>query len=317
MANLLESTKDYLEIVNQQRPLHTMTPTEVRRLRANAPKIELANLVPLRLIEDKTIVVRDGEKIPIRIYTPSGKGPFPIIIYYHGGGWVLNDIETCNETCQLLAAETKSIVISVGYRLAPEYPFPIPVNDAYDAFRWTVDHSQVLNGLQNELSVMGDSAGGNLATVVTLLNRELQGPAIKKQILLYPVTDLSFTTDSYYEFAEGFGLQKKDMEWFAHYYLVEKDLQNHPYVAPLKAKDVKQLPEALIIVAENDVLKDEGIAYAHKLKSFGNNVELHVANGLVHSYFTKNNFFNNEIDETIKIICTFLKENQENDIKEK
>lgn len=307
MANLLESTKRYLEIANQQPPLHTMSPLEVRNIRANFPKAKLTKQVPLKKMEDLMIPVRDGEQIPLRIYTPNGRRPFPIIIYFHGGGWVLNDIETCDATCQLLAAETKSIVVSVGYRLAPEYKFPIPLFDAYDAFQWTIDHAKGINGLLNEITVMGDSAGGNLATVVAIMNKEFQGPTIKAQVLLYPVTDLSFTTESYSEFAEGFGLQKKDMEWFAQYYLKEKDLHNHPYAAPLITKDLNELPAACIIAAENDVLKDEGIAYAQKLKEFGNTVELHIANGLVHSFFTKNDFFQEEIEETIVKINAFLK----------
>ncbi|HWK21486.1 MAG TPA: alpha/beta hydrolase [Ureibacillus sp.] len=310
MANLLDSTKKYLSHAQQQRSLYTMTPKEVRRLRANAPKFELTEEVPLK-IEDRDIVVRDGGQILIRIYTPIGNGPFPIIIYYHGGGWVLNDIETCDASCQLLAAETNSIVISVGYRLAPEFQFPIPLYDAYDAFLWTAKTAQSINGLVNEITVMGDSAGGNLATVVTIMNRELSGPSIKGQVLLYPVTDLSFATGSYHEFAEGFGLLKKDMEWFAQYYLHETESYNNPYVAPLQAENLEHLPSSCIIVAENDVLNDEGKAYAQRLKEFGNHVELHIANGLVHSFFTKNEFFSKEIDETIKKVSTFLASNKD------
>lgn len=311
MGNLVESSKKYLKIVNQNPPIHTLTPNEVRSSRSNSPKVQLSRNVQLENIDNLLINVRDGEKIPVRVYTPLGNGPFPIIIYYHGGGWVLNDIETCDASCQLLAAETKSIVISVGYRLAPEYPFPIPLNDAYDAFLWTVENSSVINGLTKEISVMGDSAGGNLATVVTILNIELRAPiAIKSQILLYPVTDLSFSTDSYNEFAEGYGLQKKDMEWFAEYYLQREEQFNHPHVVPLRSENLSGLPSTCIIVAENDVLKDEGIAYAQKLKDLDNHVELHIAKGLVHSFFTKNNHFSKEIDKTIEKISAFLKYNR-------
>lgn len=306
MAYLLESSRRYLEIANRQQPIHTMTPKEVRSLRVNAPKMQLPTQTSLKDKVDKLIPMRDGEQIPIRIYTPNGNGPFPMIIYYHGGGWVLNDIDTCDATCQLLAGRTKSIVISVGYRLAPEYQFPVPVHDAYDAFLWAVECSKELNGLQSEITVMGDSAGGNLATVVAILNHELHGPAITSQVLLYPVTDLVFTTDSYFQFAEGYGLQKKDMEWFAHFYLQDKALREHPYVAPLKSCKLKHLPKAFIIVAENDVLKDEGTAYAQKLEKDGNHVEFHTALGLVHSFFTKNDFFSKEIEETINIIHSFL-----------
>ena len=313
MANLLQSTITYLEIVNQQPPIHTMTPDEVRDLRANAQKIKLKRQVDLEKIDNLFIAMRDMEQIPVRIYTPMGNGPFPIIIYYHGGGWVLNDIETCDATCQQLAAKSHSIVISVGYRLAPEYKFPIPLYDAYDAFLWTVKNANGINGRSNDITVMGDSAGGNLATVVTLMNKELHGPKICAQVLLYPVTDLSFSTESYKEFAEGFGLQKKDMEWFAHYYLDERGSQNHPYAAPLKAKELNELPPACIIVAENDILKDEGLSYAEKLKDFGNYVETHIATGLVHSYFTKNGAFSEEIEETMETITAFLNRDSVNE----
>jgi len=306
MENLLESTKIYLESVSHQPPIHTMTPEEVRKMRATPGDNELTQQAQLNKIENKWITVRDGENIPIRIYTPSGDGPFPIIVYYHGGGWVLNDIETCDASCQRLAAETNSLVISVGYRLAPEYPFPLPVYDAYDAFLWTVDHSKVINGLPNELTVMGDSAGGNLATVVTMMNKNLHGHSIKAQVLLYPVTDVSFSTDSYFKFSEGYGLQKKDMEWFAQYYIQDKELYHHPYVSPIRASDLTELPDAYIIVAENDVLKDEGISYAHSLENSGNLVKLQIAHGLVHSFFTKNDFFALEIDATIESVKSFL-----------
>lgn len=306
MPKLLENTRRYLEIVNKQPSLHTMTPKEIRKLRAKAPKMTLSKPVNLSKVEDCFISARDGEEIQIRIYTPIGEGPFPIHIYYHGGGWVLNDIETCDSTCQLLAVETNSIVISVGYRLAPEYKFPTPVNDAYDAFIWTVENAQFINGLQDKISVMGDSAGGNLATVVTLINKEQVGPSIASQILLYPVVDLSYDTISYFEFAEGFGLEKKDMEWFGQHYLSNEKERCHPYVAPLNHKDLYDLPPALIIVVENDVLRDEGISYAKRLIENGNYVKKHVAKGLVHSYFTKNDVFSESIADTIKIIRSFL-----------
>lgn len=311
MVNLLDSAKKYLQVATEQKPLHTMTPHEVRRLRANAPKVPPQNSVPLHSTKDCQIPVRDGEQILARIYTPEGNGPFPMIVYYHGGGWVLNDIDTCDASCRLLAVLTNSIVISVGYRLAPEYKFPIPVYDAYDAFIWTSANSYNLNGLKNRITVMGDSAGGNLATVVTLLNKELNGPEIFSQILLYPVTDLSFSTNSYNEYSTGYGLEKKDMQWFARYYLNDASELTNPLAAPYKAENLSHLPAACVIVAENDVLKDEGIAYGEKLKQFGNQAELHTAKGLIHSYFTKNELFNMEIEKTIAIIRNFLSNNQQ------
>lgn len=309
MPNLLNSTKKYLQIVNHQTPLYTMTPKEVRKIRENAPKPKLQHTVNLSKIENVLIQVRDGSSIKGRVYIPEGNGPFPVIIYYHGGGWVLNSIETSDASCRLLAEQTKSIVVSVDYRLAPEYKFPTPVFDAYDAFLWTVEHLKEWNGVESQIVVAGDSAGANLATVVTLLNKKMNGPYISAQILLYPVTDLSFNTSSYEQFKTGYGLEKKDMEWFKNYYLNDESEIDNPYISPLKSDDVSHLPQALIIVAENDVLRDEGIAYANKLLSMNVKVEQHIAKGLVHSYFTKNEIFTESIHCTINIINTFVKHN--------
>ena len=304
--NLLEKTKNYLEKVNKQPKIHRMSPNEVRILRAVTSNVKNKTLNSLQKIDDLYITVRDGERIPIRIYTPQGEGPFPIVIYYHGGGWVLNTIDTCDTSCQLIASITNRIVVSVGYRLAPEWKFPVPLYDAYDALLWVEEQASLINGQRDQLIVMGDSAGGNLATILPLLSKELNGPRISAQVLLYPVTDLNFNTKSYIEFAEGYGLEKKDMEWFANHYVTCDEEKNHPYIAPLKAKDLSQLPPAFIIVAENDVLRDEGIAYGNLLTEWGNNVELHIAKGLVHSYFTKNDIFHLEIKETIEQVKSFL-----------
>ncbi|WP_246027640.1 alpha/beta hydrolase [Lysinibacillus antri] len=306
MPNLLLKAQQYLQTFNQQPPLHTMTPAEVRKLRATAKKVNLPTNVNLSTITDQWITVRDGEQIKIRLYRPIGEGPFPVIIYYHGGGWVLNSIETSDASCQMLASMTNSIVVSVDYRLAPEYKFPIPMYDAYDVFLWVTKNIQAIHGIPEKISVMGDSAGANLATVVTLQAKQANGPTIASQILLYPVTELTYDSPSYYEFAEGYGLNKKDMEWFGNYYLEEDSQKNNPYVAPLKAKDVTGLPAALIIVAENDVLRDEGIAYGDYLKSSGVYVEQLMAKGLIHSFFTKNEIFQEEIEKTIQTVHSFI-----------
>ncbi|RUL52199.1 alpha/beta hydrolase [Lysinibacillus antri] len=306
LPNLLLKAQQYLQTFNQQPPLHTMTPAEVRKLRATAKKVNLPTNVNLSTITDQWITVRDGEQIKIRLYRPIGEGPFPVIIYYHGGGWVLNSIETSDASCQMLASMTNSIVVSVDYRLAPEYKFPIPMYDAYDVFLWVTKNIQAIHGIPEKISVMGDSAGANLATVVTLQAKQANGPTIASQILLYPVTELTYDSPSYYEFAEGYGLNKKDMEWFGNYYLEEDSQKNNPYVAPLKAKDVTGLPAALIIVAENDVLRDEGIAYGDYLKSSGVYVEQLMAKGLIHSFFTKNEIFQEEIEKTIQTVHSFI-----------
>ena len=168
MAHLLEKTKHYLSQKNETPSLASMNYIEARAMRAKLPK-RLIEIPPLAKIENRQIKMRDGATISIRIYTPIGQGPFPMIVYYHGGGWVLNDLETCHESCAQLANVSQHIVISVAYRLAPEYKFPIPVYDAFDSLLWTMENANLLQGDVHQISVAGDSAGGNLAIAVCQL----------------------------------------------------------------------------------------------------------------------------------------------------
>ncbi|WP_431030279.1 alpha/beta hydrolase fold domain-containing protein [Lysinibacillus sp. LZ02] len=302
MTYVKEKAKRYLTNFNRLPSLTTMTPQRARALRAALPPATVKTGT-VATIEDRTITARDGANIPIRIYTPKGDGPFPIIIYYHGGGWVLNDLSTCHASCTLLAEKTKSIVVSVEYRLAPEFKFPIPLHDAYDAFTWVKSEVTQLQG-NGVIAVAGDSAGGNLATCVALLAKE-QHLSIDAQILLYPVTNLSYESDSYETYATGFGLDRDVMKWFGQYYIrTEADAKN-PLIAPLHGK-LAGLPPTFLLVAENDVLRDEGLLYGKKLAQSGVVVQQSIASGLVHSFFTKNDVFEEEIDGTIEEIVSFL-----------
>ena len=304
MGQLLEKTKQYLLRKNEIPSLASMNFNEARKLRANLPK-KSVKLPPLASVENRQITMRDGANIEIRIYTPMGKGPFPMIVYYHGGGWVLNDLDTCHESCAQLANESQHIVVSVAYRLAPEYKFPIPVFDAFDSLLWTIDNADTLNGDVHQISVSGDSAGGNLAIAVCQLASE-QSIYIKSQILLYPVTDLSYDTDSYSIFEKGYGLDRDVMKWFGDYYINDEQDSSNPLVAPLKLEDFSHLPPACIFVAENDVLRDEALQYAEQLKRAGVKTDVKVMEGIVHSYFTNNEVFDEEIQQTIQTIHTFL-----------
>lgn len=306
MTNLLEKTKQYLINVNQLPSLATMDYVEARSMRAKLPKNKI-NEAPLSKIENRLITMRDGVKIAIRIYTPIGQGPFPIIMYYHGGGWVLNDLDTCHESCSKLAEKTNQIVVSVAYRLAPEYKFPIPVYDAFDSFLWVVDHAKSFHGDAHLISVAGDSAGGNLAIAVCQLayNHERNLP-ITAQILLYPVTDLSYSSNSYSLFKEGFGLDRDVMKWFGNYYIQREEDTKNPLIAPLQLQDYSFLPPACIFVAENDVLRDEALDYGSRLIHAGIETERTIMQGIVHSYFTNNKIFQDEIEQTINQIATFL-----------
>lgn len=306
MANLYKHTKSYLEKALQTPSLATMTPQQAREMRAKLPKT-VGPVAALANIEDTTIPARDGHQMAVRIYTPLGEGPFNIIIYYHGGGWVLNDLNTCHESCSYLANQTNHIVVSVEYRLAPEFKFPIPVNDAYDAFLWLRAHAAQLNGNVQNISVSGDSAGGNLAIAVCqLAASEPEKLPIHAQILLYPVTDLSFNSNSYKLFEKGFGLDLDVMQWFGNYYVSQQQDTKNPLVAPLQLTNFSQFPPTLIFAAENDVLRDEALHFAKNLKEHHVPTTAIIMEGIVHSYFTHNEVFQAEIEQTIQQIDAFL-----------
>ncbi|WP_085991342.1 alpha/beta hydrolase [Oceanobacillus senegalensis] len=305
MTNLDPKAKEFVEAFYQMPLLQTLKPQEVRDMFAQAPPIEV-ELAPLAKVEDRKIPVDDAE-INIRIYTPEGDGPFPLFIYYHGGGWVIGDIETSDASCRMIANQTGRVVVSVDYRLAPEYKFPIPLQDSYTALTWVSENAASINGSASDIVVGGDSAGGNLSTVVSMMSRDLNGPKISAQVLLYPVTDLSYSTPSYQEFSEGFGLDKDLMIWFGNYYINNELDAKNIYVAPLLANDLSNLPPAFVVTAENDVLKDEGIAYANRLQDAGVKVESYTEPGLVHGFFTNMALFPEHIKGTIFNMNRFLK----------
>lgn len=305
MTQLTKEAKLYLEGFSQMPKLHELNAEQVRSIFAQAPPIEV-ELPTIGKVEDKQIPVEEGN-INIRIYTPEGEGPFPIIVYYHGGGWVIGDIAMTDDLCHLLCKQTNHIIVSVEYRLAPEYKFPTPVDDAYAGLTWVSKNARAINGMPNKISVSGDSAGGNLSAVMALKSRDENGPAIHSQILIYPVTELTYDSPSYEQFKEGFGLDRDLMIWFGDYYINQDTDKDNPYVSPLRADNLSQLPPALVLTAEADVLRDEGIAYAERLKEAGVVVtEVH-EEALIHGYFTNVGIFKERIIKSIDKIDSFLK----------
>ncbi|MBP1930986.1 alpha/beta hydrolase [Ammoniphilus resinae] len=249
--------------------------------------------------------------IPIRIYTPEGEGPFPIIVYFHGGGFVLLSVETHDVVCRLLARETGCKVVSVDYRLAPEHPFPAAPEDCFAATKWVDDHREELNAEGTPLYVAGDSAGGNLATVVCLMAREQGGPTISKQVLLYPVTDFHHHGSpspypSYQENAVGFGLSNLKMSHFWNFYLEKEEHRTHPYASPIKA-DLNGLPPALILTIEKDVLRDEGEEYGKRLQEAGVPVTMTRFEGTIHG-FLRTFPDSEESREAHRLVAQFIKE---------
>jgi len=221
--------------------------------------------------------------IPARVYSPEADETPPVVVYYHGGGWVLGGLESHDGTCRALANAAGAVVISVDYRLAPEHPFPAAVDDAWAALRWIADHAGDLGGDPSRLAVAGDSAGGNLAAVVALLARDAGSPALRGQLLVYPATDATMASNSIQANGEGFFLTKADMEWFYGHYAPERPSDWR--LSPLSAEDLTGLPPALVLTAEYDPLRDEGEAYGARLAASGVPVEVVRKDGLIHGFF--------------------------------
>ena len=235
-------------------------------------------------IENRTVPGPAGE-IPVRIYTPVGTAPFPVLVYFHGGGWVIGNLDTHDGICRSLANRVGCLVVSVDYRLAPEHPFPAAPEDCYAATRWLAEHAGSLGGDKGRIAVGGDSAGGNLAAVGALMARDRGGPKLAFQLLVYPVTDADFETRSYRENAEGYFLTRADMVWFWNHYAPRQEDRRNPYAAPLRAASLRGLPPALVITAEFDPLCDDGNAYAARLREDGVPVRLSRQDGLIHGFF--------------------------------
>jgi acetyl esterase len=240
---------------------------------------------PVAGIEDRKLS-GPGGNLPIRIYAPFGKGPFPVLLYFHGGGWVIGDIESSDGLCRSLANAVGCIVVSVDYRLAPEHPFPAAADDAYYATLWTARNASGFGGDPSRIAVCGDSAGGNLAAVVAQMARDRGEPSIQFQLLIYPVTDGACDTPSYNENAEGYFLTRDAMQWFWRHYVQNDADHSHPYASPLRASSLADLPAALVMTAEFDPLRDEGERYAERMRVAGTPVQLTRYDGMIHGFFT-------------------------------
>ncbi len=223
--------------------------------------------------------------IPVRVYRPSERSDLPVLVYLHGGGWAICSLETHDASCRQLANDAECVVVSVDYRLAPEHRFPAAPEDCYAALTWTAENAASLGGDARRLAIGGDSAGGNLSAVVSLMARDRKGPRLCHQLLVYPVTDHAFDTDSYRENADAPILTREIMQGFWGYYLARPEDGRHPYASPLRAEDVSGLPPAHVITAEYDPLRDEGEAYARRLSDAGVPVVQRRFDGMVHGFF--------------------------------
>ena len=271
------------DMYSQNPPLHADLGAEGLReaIKALAPDIEPT---PLYKVENIKIPGPDCE-IGARVYRPETGGPLPVLVYYHGGGWVLCDLDTHDEVCRRLALRARCAVISVDYRLAPEHPFPAGLGDSYAALEWVAANASGLNIDVSRIAVGGDSAGGNLAAVTAMLARDRNGPGIAHQFLVYPVTDVgSLETRSYADFKTGYYLERENMEWYRDLYVGADGNAADPLVSPLRAPDLAGLPPAYIGTAAFDVLRDEGKAYADALAAAGVAVTYECHAGMIHGF---------------------------------
>ena len=262
-------------------PNHTVSPEDARangKSRPRAPGPEVTK------VEDREIPGPDSQ-VPVRIYTPEGSGPFPVLVWFHGGGWVLGDLDNSDGVSRHLTVTAGVVVVSVDYRLAPETKFPGPAEDCYYATKWVSENAASLNADPNRIAVGGDSAGGNLAAAVSLMARDRGGPSVGFQLLVYPVTDRNFSTISYRENGEDYSLTRDGMIWFWDHYLAKDSDADNPYASPLRAQRLKDLPPALVITAEYDPLRDEGEAYAHRLRNAGIPANSSRYDGMIHGFF--------------------------------
>jgi acetyl esterase len=227
-----------------------------------------------------------GGPIPLRLYRPAAEGTLPVLVFFHGGGWVIGDISTHDTVCRHLANRAECAVVSVDYRLAPEHKFPAAVEDAFAATRWVADNAGALGADAARIAVGGDSAGGNLAAVVSLLARDAGAPRIACQLLIYPATDASMRHESLARFAEGYVLTRSSMRWFYDQYLRAPNDAADWRVSPLAAPDLSGLPPAYVVTAGYDPLCDEGDEYAARLAAAGVPVEHRRFPGQVHGFLT-------------------------------
>lgn len=237
-----------------------------------------------------TAVPNDEYSVPIRIYLPEGEGPHPVMVFYHGGGWMMNSLDVYDFVPRYLAAYGKVLVIATEHRLAPENRFPKGLNDCYRALEWAGEHAGEYGGDINKISICGDSSGGNLAAAVALMARDNNGTKIYKQVLIFPVTaaNIGYRTESEKRYGDGgYFLVKNSEKGYNRYYFNNEEEPQSPYASPLLAESLKGLPPAVFISAECDPLLDEALMYAARLEDEGVEVDYHIYKGMVHAFLNR------------------------------
>jgi len=278
-------TQQFIDGLAGAPPIYTLSPADARSILAQVQSIPVGK--PSAKIEDIAFPVGPTGSVPVRIVRPAGTADvLPAVIYIHGGGWILGDRNTHDRLVREIAVGTGAAVVFVDYDRSPEARYPVAIEQAYAATRYVVDHGADLRIDASRLAVAGDSVGGNMAAALTLMARQRRGPKIAFQVLFYPVTDADFDTASYTRFADGPWLTKRAMRWFWDAYLPDVAARKQPTATPLNASldELAGLPETLVVVDENDVLRDEGEAYARRLSDAGVRVTSTRYNGTIHDF---------------------------------
>jgi acetyl esterase/lipase len=242
-------------------------------------------------IEDTTLSGGPSGQVSVRILRPPGAaGPLPVIVYIHGAGWVFGNAHTHDRLIRELAVGTGTAVVFPNYSLSPEAPYPVAIEESYAVLHWVAEHGAKKGLDASRIAVAGDSVGGNMAAALTLMAKERSGPEITTQVLFYPVTDASFDTPSYHQFAEGYWLRRDAMQWFWDQYTTDEAQRNEVTASPLRAttEQLARLPKALVITGEADVLRDEGEAYGRKLREAGVDVTATRYEGIIHDFVMLN-----------------------------
>jgi acetyl esterase len=242
-------------------------------------------------VEDRTILVGPRGNTAIRIVRPKGSAEtLPAVIYFHGGGWVLGDEETHDHLIREISVGANAAVVFVKYTRSPEARYPVAIEEGYAVTKWVFERGEMIDVDPSRIAVAGDGAGGNIASAVTMLAKERGGPEIKFQVLFYPVTNASFDTESYDMFASGYLLTRDAMKWFWNHYAQNTATRDRPTASPIRASldELRNLPAALIVTAEYDVLRDEGEAYAAKLQQAGVPVVATRYAGMIHDFVMYN-----------------------------
>lgn len=287
---LENNTQAFIDSLAGGQPIYTLPPVQARDVLSGAQKSVPVKLAPATF-EDRTLEVGPSGKTDIRVYRPANaKGPLPVVVYTHGGGWVLGDKATHERLVRELTVGANAVIVFVDYERSPEARFPVAIEQVYAVLDYVAKHPKEFGADASRIAIAGDSVGGDMTAVVALMAKERKGPKLTAQLLFYPVTDASMSTASYNQFAEGPWLTKKAMAWFWDQYLPDAGKRADIHVSPINAttEQLKGLPQTLLIVDENDVLRDEGEIYGRKLAAAGVTVTSVRYNGTIHDFMLLN-----------------------------